>query len=72
MAAIDARLQGALALVDAAVKAQHDRVGATEGNVNARPALRPENEQKLKGYFEHINKELGTIKAAMADPMHKT
>ena len=42
MAAIDARLQGALALVDAAVK-------ATEANVNARPALRPEDEQKLKG-----------------------
>ena len=67
MAAIDARLQGALALVDAAVKA----VGATEANVNARPALRSEDEQKLKGYFEHIDKELGKIKAAMADPIHK-
>ena len=64
MAAIDARLQGALALVDAAVKAQNDRVGA-------RLALRPEDEQKLKGYFEHIDKELSTIKTAMADPLHK-
>ena len=61
MAAIDARLQGALALVDVAVKA----------NVNTRPALRPEDEQKLKGYFEHIDKELSTINTAIAEHLHK-
>ena len=60
-----------MAALDAVVKAQNDRVGAAEAGLKARPALRPKDEQTLQGYFEHLDKELGAIRTAMADPLHK-